>query len=132
MSTPTSQARKFADGLERSLWTVAEAAGATGIVAGYQALPLADIPRGYLPLVLILVAGVLAGIKASVAQRWGNGTAATLPADLEPVPPPAKPVDEPELRDQVPLAEHLDPPANPRDVNDDGRDDENGQFLPRP
>ena len=82
----TEYARKFADGLERSLWTVAEGAGAVGIVAGYQALPLADIPAGYLPLTVILVGGVLAGIKASVAQRWGNGTAATLPAELEPVP----------------------------------------------
>jgi len=84
--TATRQAAKFADGLERSLWTVAEAAGATGIYAGYQALPLWDIPDGYAPLVVILLAGVLAGIKSSVAQKWGNGTASTLPAELEPQP----------------------------------------------
>jgi hypothetical protein len=79
-------ARRFADGLERSVWTVAEGAGATGIYAGYQALPLPDVPVGYRALVIILLAGVLAGIKAAVAQRWGNGTAATLPAELENVP----------------------------------------------
>jgi hypothetical protein len=79
-------ARKFADGLERSLWTVAEGAGAVGIVAGYQSLPLADIPAGYVALAIIVVGGVLAGIKSAVAQRWGNGTAATLPTELEPIP----------------------------------------------
>lgn len=81
--------RKFADGLERSLWTVAEGAGAAGIVAGFQSLPLPDVPAGYVPLTVILVAGVLAGIKSAVAQRWGNGTAATLPTELEPIPAPA-------------------------------------------
>lgn len=82
-----SNVAKFADGLERSLWTVAEGAGAAGILAGYQALPLADIPNGYLPIALILIAGILAAIKSSFAQKWGNGTAATLPVDLEPVLP---------------------------------------------
>jgi hypothetical protein len=91
-----TQTRKFADGLERSLWTVAEAAGATGIIAGYQALPLSDIPKGYLPLALILISGILAGIKSSIAQKWGNGTAATLPEELEPRPPyiPRRMLDE--------------------------------------
>jgi hypothetical protein len=78
---------KFADGFERSIWTVAEAAGAVGIVAGYQGLPLPDVPEGYVPLVIILVAGLLAAIKSAVAQKWGNGTAATLPEELEAVPP---------------------------------------------
>lgn len=91
MSGASEQAKKFADGVERSLWTVAEAAGAAGIVAGYQALPLPDVPDGYVALTVILVAGVLAGIKASVAQKCGNGTAATLPAELEPVLEPGAP-----------------------------------------
>ena len=82
MATPA-----FIDGLERSLWTAAEAAGAIGIVAGYQALPLADIPDGWLPLAIIIVGALLAAGKSWAATKWGNGTAAILPATLEPSPP---------------------------------------------
>lgn len=114
--TPSQTWRKFADGLERSLWTVLEGAGATGVVAGYQALPLRDIPDGYLPLVIILVAGLLAAIKSSIAQKWGNGTAATLPTSLEPIPADAA----------VAVTVNM-----PIDVNQDGRDDTTGRFLPR-
>lgn len=78
---------KFADGTERALWTAAETAGALGIVAGYQALDLPDIPVSWLPLAVVLVGALLAGGKAWAAQKWGNGTAATLPAGLEPTPP---------------------------------------------
>lgn len=137
MTAPTSQAARFADGLERSLWTVAEAAGASGIVAGYQSLPLPDIPPGYTFLVGILVAGVLAGIKSSIAQKWGNGTAATLPADLEPVPQPALAIPDPELP-AVAHVEHFQSPAGRRvnltppnagDVDGDGHDDTTGRFV---
>ena len=34
------------------------------------------------------IAALLAGVKAVVAQQFGNGTAATLPAKDEPTPPP--------------------------------------------
>lgn len=77
----------FVDGLERALWTAAEAAGAVGIIAGYQALDgPPDIPASWLPLAIFVVGGLLAGGKAWAATKWGNGTAATLPAALEPVP----------------------------------------------
>ena len=82
MATPA-----FVDGLERALWTAAEAAGAVGLVAGWQALPLPDIPAGYLPLAVVVIGALLAGGKSWAATRWGNGTAATLPARLEPTPP---------------------------------------------
>lgn len=51
------------------------------------------------------VAGVLAAIKSSVAQKWGNGTAATLPVELEPVPQPAEPVDQ--VAPEIAHVEHL-------------------------
>lgn len=109
MSASTAGVVRFFDGLERSVWTVAEGAGATGIIAGFQSLPVVDIPKGYLPVAIILVAGVLAGIKSAVAQRWGNGTAATLPADLEPVPASdLEPVEEDEPEGEL-IVDH--PPA---------------------
>lgn len=86
MTPPSYGLTRFADGLERSLWTVAEGAGAVGILAGWQALPLVDVPDGYRALTIVILGGLLAGGKAWAAQRWGNGTGATLPADLEPVP----------------------------------------------
>lgn len=113
---------KFLDGLERSLWTVAEATGAVGIVAGYQSLPLADIPEGYLPLAVIVVGGILAGIKSAVAQKFGNETAATLPASVEPVP-------QGEVV-ALPVVEAA-PVNGVVDEDGDGRDDNTGRFVPK-
>ena len=129
MSTPTAGLARFADGLERSLWTVAEGAGAVGIYAGYQALPIIDIPDGYRALSIILIGGVLAGIKSAVAQRWGNGTAATLPAELEP-----RPADEEQVPStitvSVPSLEDLDPEAVAMLVRKH-RSDVAGQIIPQ-
>lgn len=147
MSAPTTGIVRFVDGLERSLWTVIEGAGAVGIYAGYQALPIVDVPDGYRALSIILIGGVLAGIKAAVAQRWGNGTAATLPAALEPTPA-SDPVEGGEDDDELevepwatpgsvtsPYVAHgvseVDPDPDP-DIDGDGRGDVTGRFKKRP
>ena len=86
--TPAISLRaRLADVAERALWTLVQAASATGIVAGYQAINrLPDIPEPYIPVVVIVLTAVLSVIKGTLAQKFGNGTAATLPTDLEPVP----------------------------------------------
>ena len=86
MATPA-----FLDGAERATWTAIEAAGAIGLVAGWQALPAPapDIPAGWTALAVVLLGFLLAGGKAWAATRWpqGNGSASLgLPASAEPVP----------------------------------------------
>lgn len=81
----------FLDGAERATWTAIEAAGAIGLVAGWQALPapVPDIPAGWTPLAIVLLGFLLAGGKAWAATKWpaGNGSASLgLPATAEPVP----------------------------------------------
>lgn len=78
--------KKYADALERVVWTLVEAAGAGGLIAGYQSLPVADIPDGWLPAVVLAVTVILAVIKNVIATNTGNGSASTLPTTLEPVP----------------------------------------------
>lgn len=82
-----SKVKDYGDALERTLWTAAEGAGAVGLVAGYQALPLADIPPGWVVLVTVVVGALLAAGKGIIATNVGNGTASLgLPATSEPVP----------------------------------------------
>ena len=81
----------FLDGAERATWTAIEAAGAIGLVAGWQALPapVPDIPAGWTPLAIVLLGFVLAGGKSWAATKWpaGNGSASLgLPPSAEPVP----------------------------------------------
>jgi hypothetical protein len=81
----------FLDGAERAAWTAAEAAGAAGLVAGWQALPapVPDIPAGWVPVAWVVRGFLLAGGKAWAATRWpsGNGSASLgLPPSAEPVP----------------------------------------------
>lgn len=74
----------MADVLERSLWTLVQTATAGGLIAGWNALDLTgDLSFAWTPP----LAFILAAIKSELASRYGNGTAATLPAELEPVPP---------------------------------------------
>lgn len=86
MATPA-----FLDGAERAAWTAIEAAGAVGLVAGWQALPapVPDIPAGWTPVAFVVLGFLLAGGKAWAATRWpnGNGSASLgLPVSAEPVP----------------------------------------------
>lgn len=67
--------QKWIDLGERTAWTLLQA----GI--GVELVDLAGLPAW----VAIPVAGALAGIKASLAQKFGNGTGATVPASKEPV-----------------------------------------------
>lgn len=79
-----SDVRKFFDTFERTVWTVAEGAGAAGILAGYNALPLPDVPTGYWALTIVLLGGLLAAGKSVITQAVSEtGSAATLPAHLE-------------------------------------------------
>ncbi len=82
-----SSLKKYADALERIAWTAIEGAGAVGLIAGYQALPVADIPAGWVPPLAVVLGVLIAAGKNVVATNIGNGSASTLPAALEPVPP---------------------------------------------
>lgn len=120
----SSKIRQYGDALERTLWTAAEGAGAVGLVAGYQALPLADIPPGWVVLVTVAVGALLAAGKGIIATNVGNGSASLgLPAELEPIPAEA-------VQHELPEGVGM-PLQNPRDLDGDGRDDSNGWFVPR-
>jgi hypothetical protein len=70
------------DRAERAVWTLLQVVTAGGIVAFVNGLSDSwDVPVAAVPL----IAAALSWVKAAVAQRFGNGTAATLPADVEPV-----------------------------------------------
>jgi len=119
-----SKIRQYGDALERTLWTAAEGAGAVGLVAGYQALPLADIPPGWVVLVTVTVGALLAAGKGIIATNVGNGSASLgLPADLEPIPAEA-------VQHELPAGVGM--PINPVDADGDGRDDTTGRFVKRP
>lgn len=89
MGNSLRQKSQAADVAERTIWTMIQGASGAALVAGYQALEgVPDIPSSWVPLAVILVAGLLAFLKSVLAQRMGNGTAATLPTELEPIPNP--------------------------------------------
>jgi hypothetical protein len=67
--------QKWFDLGERTAWTLLQA----GI--GLEAVALFDLP----PWVAVPIAGALAAVKAKFAQKFGNGTGASLPASQEPV-----------------------------------------------
>lgn len=67
--------KKYADIAERVLWTAAQ--------AGIGAINVAvfDLPPAY----AVLIAAVLSAVKGFIATKVGTtGTAATLPASLDP------------------------------------------------
>lgn len=67
--------RQWIDLGERTAWTVLQA----GIAV--EAVNLLDLPI----YVALPLAGALAAIKAHFAQKFGNGTGATVPVAHEPV-----------------------------------------------
>lgn len=130
-----SKIRDYGDALERTLWTAAEGAGAVVLVQGYQALPLPDVPPGYVALTIVVVGALLAAGKGIIATNVGNGTASLgLPADREPVPAAvaqkleaAVAAAEPgPVTEVVPLEDDPDP-----DLDGDGRGDRSGRFKAR-
>ena len=72
---------KLFDLLERSGWTFVQTFFATLLVTGVLDLDGFDLDAWK----VAGVAALLAAIKAVIAQQFGTGTAATLPASVEPV-----------------------------------------------
>jgi hypothetical protein len=71
------------DLLERSLWTFAQAFVAVFIASGVLDAPALDGAA----IKAAAIAAALAALKAVIAQQFGNGTAATVPARDEAVLP---------------------------------------------
>lgn len=69
-----SKSKQWGDLGERAGWTLLQAGFGVEVVA------LLDLPAW----AAVPLAGALAGVKAALAQRFGNGTGATLPAGVEP------------------------------------------------
>lgn len=67
--------QKWFDIGERSAWTLLEAGIGLEVVAQF------DLPV----YVAVAIAGALAGVKAKLAQKFGNGTGATVPVRQEAV-----------------------------------------------
>lgn len=65
--------RDWADWGERVTATVL----AAGL--GESAVLLLDLPQW----LLVPIIGALTAVKAALAQKWGNGTSAALPSELE-------------------------------------------------
>lgn len=74
---------KVLDLLERSGWTFVQAFLATLLVTGVLDTTAFDLDAWK----IALAAAAIAAIKAVIAQQFGTGTAATLPAETEPVYP---------------------------------------------
>ena len=72
---------KLLDLLERAGWTFVQTFFATLLVTGV--LDSTDIEAWKVGV----IAAALAAVKAVIAQQFGTGTAATLPAKVEPVYP---------------------------------------------
>lgn len=85
-ATPVEQSAppisKYWDILERVLWTLLQTTTAGGLVAGWNQLTDWDISLAWVPV----IAALLSAIKGELAIRFGNGTAATLPSRVEPIP----------------------------------------------
>jgi hypothetical protein len=65
-----------ADILERGAWTALQVVTAVGVQQWF------DLDETWVPVIAV----ILAFIKGAAATRFGNGSAATLPSDVEPVP----------------------------------------------
>jgi hypothetical protein len=72
---------KLLDLLERSGWTFVQTFFATLLVTGVLDAESFDIEAWK----VALIAALLSAIKSVIAQQFGTGTAATLPATVEPV-----------------------------------------------
>ncbi len=80
----TIDKRKLWDVIERVLWTLAEGASAVGIVTFLSAVGVHLDAAVWVPI----LGALLAVVKTSLAQQFGNGTGATLPSSVEPIPQP--------------------------------------------
>jgi hypothetical protein len=65
--------QKWTDLAERTAWTLLEAG------VGLEAVALLDLPAW----VAVPIAGALAAVKSKFAQKFGNGTGATVPVSQE-------------------------------------------------
>lgn len=74
---------KLLDLLERAGWTFVQAFGAALLLTGV----LDDTTFNVEAWKLALVASLISAVKSVIAQQFGTGTAATLPAKVEPVYP---------------------------------------------
>jgi hypothetical protein len=74
---------QWLDLLERSAWTFVQTFLGVILAAGLLDSASFDLEAWK----AAAIAAVIAGVKAIVAQQFGNGTAATLPAKDEPTPP---------------------------------------------
>jgi hypothetical protein len=68
--------KRQADVLERGLWTALQVVTAEAVVQFF------DLDQTW----LVPIAAGLAFLKGVIARRFGNGSAATLPKNLDPVP----------------------------------------------
>lgn len=68
---------QYLDVTERLLWTALQVVSAGAVVELF----------GLDPKWIVLIAAVMAAVKGLLATKFGNGTASTLPASLEPLPP---------------------------------------------
>lgn len=71
------------DLLERSAWTFVQTFLGVILAAGLIDSASLDLDAWK----AAAIAAAIAGVKAVIAQQFGNGTAATLPAKDEPTPP---------------------------------------------
>lgn len=77
---------QWLDLLERSAWTFAQTFVGVILATGLLDAGSTDLEAWK----AAAIAAAIAGVKAVIATRFGNGTAATLPATVEPVPPVAE------------------------------------------
>jgi hypothetical protein len=68
---------QYLDILERVIWTTVQVVSAAAVVEFFNLDPKWAVP----------IAVVLAAVKNILATRFGNGTASTLPASVEPLQP---------------------------------------------
>ncbi|MCU0297626.1 MAG: hypothetical protein MUF33_03785 [Candidatus Nanopelagicales bacterium] len=68
--------KRQADVLERGVWTALQVVSAAAVVEFFELDPVWTVP----------IAAGLAFLKGVIARRYGNGSAATLPMSLDPVP----------------------------------------------
>ena len=71
---------QFVDLFERAAWTFVQAF--VGVLVA-TSMFTGDTPANLDAWKAAAVAAVIAGVKAVVAQQFGNGTAATVPVDVE-------------------------------------------------
>jgi hypothetical protein len=72
----TGWVKRQADVLERGLWTALQVVSAEAVVSFFE------LDQTY----VVPIAAGLAFLKGAIARNFGNGSAATLPTSVDPVP----------------------------------------------